>query len=119
MSERACPAPHGDMYFPTTIPAGYGLALAQWCFAVMAIIGLIAAPPASGRILLVPIGGEGRDGLARLAIDAGARLVAPGPWAGSLVVSGDRAPLIAALLPRHALVLSASLGGCGEGEGRS
>ncbi|HEX7872406.1 MAG TPA: hypothetical protein VF475_05805 [Sphingobium sp.] len=101
------------------MPAGYGLAIAQACFAVLAIIGLIVAPPVSGRILLVPMGGEGRDGLARIAIDAGARLVAPGPLAGSLVVSGDSAPLIAALMPRHALVLSASMGGCGEGEARS
>ncbi|HEX7854932.1 MAG TPA: hypothetical protein VF503_14685 [Sphingobium sp.] len=109
------------MYFPQIgLPAergrsGHALAVLQMVFVLCVVVALIAAPPASGRMLLIPLGGEGRDGLARMAIDAGARLVAPGPLGGSLVVSGEGAALIVALMPRHVLVLSASIGGCGEG----
>ncbi|MFT3968004.1 MAG: hypothetical protein QM690_19210 [Sphingobium sp.] len=106
------------MYFPKISRSGYGPAVVQACLAVIMTMGLIAAPPASGRMLLVPMGAEGRDGLARRAVDAGARLVAPGPLGGSLIVSGESGPLIAALMPGHALVLAASLGGCGEGGAR-
>lgn len=94
---------------------GYALGAVQALFVLIVVLGLIAMPPASGRMLLVPLGQEGRDGVARIAIGVGARLVGPGQLRGSLVVSGERAALIAALMPRRALVLSASMGGCGEG----
>lgn len=93
---------------------GYWLAAIQTLFAACLVAGLVAAPPASGRILLVPVGAAGRDGLARLAIDAGARLVETGPVAGSLVVTGNSGPLMRALLPRHVLVLRADIAGCGS-----
>lgn len=98
------------------------LAGVQCLFAVAAVAGLIAVPPASGRMLLVPMDAGGRDGLVRLAVGAGARLVDRGPFSGSMVVSGDRGTLMAALLPRHILVLRAGVGGCGDkslrGKGR-
>jgi len=96
---------------------GRWLAGLQSLFATASVIGLVAVPPASGRMLLVPVGAAGRDGLARIAIAAGARLVDRGPFSGSLVVSGDGAALMAVLIPRHVLVLRAVGGGCGE-EGR-
>lgn len=86
----------------------------QGLFAVAAVIGLVAVPPASGRMLLVPMDAGGRDGLARIAIGTGARLVDRGPFDGSLVVSGDSAALMAALVPRHVLVLRTEAAGCGD-----
>jgi hypothetical protein len=121
MNQNGCTLPAGNPHFPDGATGvarerlGYGFAMLQMLFVLAIVIGLVAAPPASGRMLLVPLGGEGRDGLARLAVGTGARLVAPGPIGGSLVVEGQRGPLMAAMMPGHGLVLSASMGGCGEG----
>lgn len=93
---------------------GFAPVLAHMAFIFCAVIGLIAAPPASGRMLLVPLGHQGRDSLARAAVAAGARLVGPGPFGGSLLVSGERRALVAALMPAHALVLAGTVGGCGK-----
>lgn len=89
----------------------------QALFAIIVMVGMVAAPPASGRMLLVPMNVDAGRGLARMAVGAGARLVDRGPFGGSLVVWGDSAPLMAALLPRHVLVLRATAGGCRD-EGR-
>ncbi|CAN5261832.1 hypothetical protein BH10PSE13_BH10PSE13_13720 [soil metagenome] len=102
---------------PGSRSAGRWLAGLQSLLAIASVVGLVAVPPASGRMLLLPVHAGGRDGLARIAIEAGARLVDQGPFNGSLVVSGDRAALMAVLVPRHVLVLRAEGGGCGD-EGR-
>jgi hypothetical protein len=111
---HAYPGTESRQDAPGSRSLGRWLAGLQGLFAVAAILGLVAAPPATGRMLLVPVDAQGRDGLARIAIDAGARLVDRGPFGGSLVVFGDRGPLMAALLPRHVLVLRAEVGGCGD-----
>lgn len=81
-----------------------------------ATLGLLAAlalmPPAQGRMLLVPVWPGSDTRLASLAIDRGARLIATGPVAGSLVVDGERARL-APLLARGVLPLAAVALDCG------
>ena len=84
------------------------------------LVGLIAlyiAPPAQGRMLLLPLTDRGRDNLAALAIKNGALLVATGPASGSMLVEGRRDQLMTPLLRRGILVMAARTGGCG-GEGR-
>lgn len=92
-----------------------GLALiAQLALVILAIPLLYAAPPAQGRILLVPVTAEARAGMAPLAIANGARLVAAGPWKGSLLVDGEGAALALPLIVRGIVPLAARIGGCGE-----
>ncbi|MET0241597.1 MAG: hypothetical protein ABW184_17020 [Sphingobium sp.] len=97
--------------------AGRWLAGGQAVFVLAAMMGLVVAPPVSGEMLLIPTGAKGRDALAGIAIGAGARLVGAGPLSESLVVSGDRAALMEALMPGQALVLRAGWRGCGYGDG--
>ncbi len=78
---------------------------------------MIAAPPASGRMLLLPLDGGGRDELARVATDAGAALVDVGPIQDSLIVSGSRSALLGAMMRGRMLVLRATAGGC-DSEGQ-
>ena len=114
MRHGAYPVPHFPHATVPTRRASRLSTLLQFLFVAGTVVALIAAPPASGQMLLVPLDGGGRDGLARVAVNAGARLIGPGPLDGSLVVSGERAALVAALMPAHALVLNAAIGGCGE-----
>ncbi|HUD91977.1 hypothetical protein [Sphingobium sp.] len=81
---------------------------------MLGLVALYAVPPASGRMLLVPMTEQGRAGLASVAITHGALLVAAGPWAGSLLVEGERERLAAPLLHAGVLAISARAGGCGE-----
>jgi len=93
----------------------FGLPLLLQCGLVLSgLVALYAMPPASGRMLLVPMTEDGRAGLARVAVAHGARLVAAGPWTGSLLVEGNRNALARPLLITGVLALSARAGGCGE-----
>ena len=65
-------------------------------------------------MLLVPVTAHGRASLASLAVAHGARLIAAGPWAGSLLVEGDRDRLTGPLLRVGAVAIAARIGGCGE-----
>ena len=76
--------------------------------ATVAVLALVAVPPASGPMLVVPIGGS-----ANAALVGGARLVGHGPLAGSLVVDGDRATLLPHLWRHGALALAVPAFGCG------
>ena len=84
------------------------------------VLGSLAAlafrPPAQGRMLLLPIGG-GHSGLASLALARGALLIGSGPFAGSLVVEGDRARLTQGLLARGVITLAAPATACGDNGG--
>ena len=96
-------------------PSRLGLSLFIQCGLVMSgLVALYATPPASGRMLLVPMTQEGRAGLARVAVAHGARLVAAGPWPGSLLVEGRRDALARPLWIAGVIALAARAGGCGE-----
>ncbi|WP_420143403.1 hypothetical protein [Sphingobium sp.] len=87
---------------------------AQCLLPLLGLVALYAVPPASGRMLLVPVTQEARLALVPVAIAHGARLVARGPLAGSMVIEGERGKLAPALLRRGVIALSAQIGGCGE-----
>ncbi|MCE7797589.1 hypothetical protein LWE61_13640 [Sphingobium sufflavum] len=97
-----------------TATGRYGIAIVQLVLVLVLAGAMIVAPPAKGRILLVPLDGGGRDGLARVALGAGAALVDAGPFRNSLIVSGERSALLAAMRDGHMLVLRAAAGGCGD-----
>jgi hypothetical protein len=87
--------------------------LAGQCVAIALIfLALPFAPPAAGRLLLVPISGQSAARLASDALAGGARLIDRGPVAGSLVVEGDHGRLAAAL--GAVLIIAAPQSGCGR-----
>ncbi|MCI4588553.1 hypothetical protein MOK15_00325 [Sphingobium sp. BYY-5] len=87
---------------------------AQCGLILSGLTALYAVPPASGRMLLVPMTQQGRTVLASLAVTHGARLVSAGPWAGSLLVEGRRDRLAVPLLRAGVIAVSTRAGGCGE-----
>lgn len=92
-----------------------GLPLAAQCALILfGLLGLYAVPPASGRMLLVPLTDDARAAVAPIAVAQGAMLITKGPWPGSLLVEGQRDQLGPALLRRGVIALSAQMGGCGE-----
>ena len=70
------------------------LVAAQFGLAVLALAGLVFAPPARGRLLLIPLGSG--VPVAAIAVESGARLIGPGPLRGSLIVIGQRVRLVRA-----------------------
>lgn len=80
------------------------------CLPGIALLGL--APPAEGRMLVVPADGDAGRVLA-WAVAGGALGVGPGPLPGSLTVSGRRDRLAPLAWRHRALLLAASLPGCG------
>lgn len=89
------------------------LPLAGQCALVLiGLVSLYAVPPAQGRILLVPMTRAAKMAVARVAVAHGARLVAAGPWSGSLLVEGRRDRLAQPLVQKGVLLLSAQAGGC-------
>lgn len=90
------------------------LPLAGQCGLILfGLLGLYAVPPTSGRMILLPLTDGAKSVLASVAIANGARLVAKGPWAGSLLVEGRRDELAPALLRRGIVALSTQMSGCG------
>lgn len=94
----------------------YFMLIAQLCLALLAIPFLYAAPPAQGRILLIPVTRSASLSLAPAAIAHGALLVEAGPWKGSLLVEGQGRALALSMLSRGVLPLAARVGGCGENQ---
>lgn len=86
----------------------------------MVLIGLLAlyaVPPARGPMLLVPMTSEARRSVATQAINGGARLIAAGPWTGSLIVEGERSRLGMSLLRAGIVPLAERAGGCEDAIG--
>lgn len=77
---------------------------------------LAFAPPASGRMLLVPIGAGAADHVLPLALDHGALLMGAGPLPHSYVVRADRAAIAGAMMRAGVVTLAAPPAGCGETE---
>jgi len=80
---------------------------------VTALTALAFAPPASGRMLLVPVTTRAASDLIPLAVGAGGLLLQPGPLPRSYVVMGD-ARLVAATSGHAIVTLAAPPAGCGE-----
>lgn len=99
-------------YFARSHP-GTSLSV-QCCLVMSSLAALYVMPPASGRMLLMPMTQDGRAGLARVAVAHGARLIAAGPWTGSLVVEGRRDTLARPLLMAGVLAIAGDAGGCGD-----
>lgn len=83
------------------------------------VAGAIAAigltPPATGKILLIPIQGQAVHGIASDAVHHGAMIVGRGPTTGSLVVYGDRDRLAPSMLRHGVAVIAAPDTSCGSG----
>lgn len=84
--------------------------------AAILLPAFLLAPPAYGRILLVPVLPGSGSHLAADMVARGARLVAPGPTGGSLVVDGDRDRILPGLLQRGVIPMSTVLIDCGAAQ---
>ena len=83
----------------------------QLALAVLALGVVAFAPPAHGRMLLVPLDGQP---VSKAAIEAAAATpLRSGPLPGSWVVDGDR-ELLSALWAKRVLVLAAPAALCAE-----
>lgn len=76
------------------------------------------APPAKGAILIAPIVPGDPAASIGWARDAGAELVAPGPYAGSYVVKGSLATLLLPALSHGTLLITARFTGCGASQSK-
>lgn len=95
------------------LPRPFSLIALQIVLVLSGLVLLALWPPASGRMLLVPVTAAARHGLVTAAVGRGARLVARGPIPGSMIVSGQRGLLMGALVRHGILAMVAPAGGCG------
>lgn len=92
-----------------------GLIAAQLATVAMSLVILTAAPPAEGRMLLVPVTDAAARRIVPLLIHHGGTIVAAGPIAGSLVVDGTRADLLGPAARAAILAVATPDRGCGSG----
>jgi hypothetical protein len=90
----------------------YALDGAQAAFVLLAMAAAPFAPPAQGRILVVPMTGGGEAAAIRAARSADALVVGSGPLPHSTIVEGARGPVMAAALRAGMIVMAAPRGGC-------
>lgn len=85
---------------------------------LLAIVGAVgtmaAAPPAHGRMMLVPLSAGAAHGMVAMAVDRGAALIGPGSLPGSLVIEGQRAALFQVLIQHGVALVAAPATGCGR-----
>lgn len=96
-------------------PPNRMLVPAQIVAATFGLVALTMWPPASGSMLLVPLGSDG-GATVQGALAGGAALVGAGPFPGSLVVVGDRAR-IAPRVAWNTVIMAAPPAGCGANGG--
>ena len=85
---------------------------AQIVVVLLAMAAVPLAPPATGRMLVVPLGTGDEAGAVRAARDAGALILGSGPLPRSTIVEGARAPVLAAAWRAGMVALAAPRGGC-------
>ncbi len=90
------------------------MTLAQIGAVIAALIGFAFAPPAQGRMLLIPLSSGAAARLPAAAVDGGAKLLGRGPVGGSLIVVADRARLTAVSPAMGMIILSAPAFLCGS-----
>lgn len=88
--------------------------LIQLGIALVGMIGIVFAPPAQGRILLVPLTAYAKARLPIAALGPQALLLGSGPFPGSLVVIENRRNLAWSMLRLGILPVAASPAGCGN-----
>lgn len=76
----------------------WGVLAGQGMLVLLVLAGLDLAPPAQGRMLLVSMTGLSAAEILAKTIPTGAQPVGIGPVPASLVVSGDRARIVSAVL---------------------
>lgn len=91
------------------------LLILQSCAVAAAFTIFALWPPATGRLLLVSIDGSSRSDIAKVALAGGAALMEAGILPNSMIVSGNRADIVARLNGRPVLILAASGATCGKG----
>ncbi|MES2451639.1 MAG: hypothetical protein V4610_13840 [Pseudomonadota bacterium] len=80
---------------------------------ILLVFAMLAfCPPATGRMILIPLGGDSAQALST-ALASGASLVGRGPFAGSVVIDGRRGDFVNTLYRHHVLMLAAPAAGCG------
>ncbi|WP_375285607.1 hypothetical protein [Sphingomonas sp.] len=87
---------------------------AQALIVLLAMAAVPLAPPAKGRMLVVPVGGGDEAAAVRAAREAGALILGSGPLPRSTIVEGARGPMLAAAWRAGMVALAAPQGGCGE-----
>lgn len=91
------------------------LALTTQCAIILGSLAFLALkPPATGAILLVPLGGATGGNVVNRVIAHGGALLGPGPIRRSLVVYGRRDTIAAALSGANVLLLAAPFTACGS-----
>ena len=86
--------------------------IGQAAIAAAALLAVAFAPPAYGRMLVVPIDGQPVD--QQLILNAGATPLLKGPLPGSLVVEGQRALLARSFSSKGIIILSAPEAICAD-----
>lgn len=84
------------------------------CVLLLAAAALGSAPPAEGFMLIAPLVPGPAAATLDWVLPAGALLVAPGPYAGSIIVFGTRSSLFAKAILHGALLLTGRISGCGS-----
>ena len=92
----------------------YAPLLSQMTLAIVALLALNFAPPAQGKILLIPLTADARARLPAEIVQHEALLVGMGPFAGSLVVVENHQNLMIPMLRLGILALAAPPAGCGD-----
>lgn len=89
------------------------LGMTLQCALVGGTAALTLAPPAEGVMLVAPLLPGAPASTLDWVLPTGAGLVAPGPYAGSVVVYGTRSALIASAIKHGTLLLTFRISGCG------
>ncbi len=90
------------------------LAMIFQCALIGGTAALTLAPPTHGAMLVAPLLPGSSASTLDWALPTGARLLAPGPYAGSFVVYGTRSTLLASAIKHGTLLLTARYSGCGS-----
>jgi hypothetical protein len=86
----------------------------QAMVALVGVLALVAAPPATGMMLLVPLSSQAAAALPSAVVRGNTRLVAQGPFPGSLVVYGSRQEIALPLLVHGVLTFASLRQGCSK-----
>ncbi|MBX9797769.1 hypothetical protein [Sphingomonas sp.] len=89
-----------------------GQVVAQALLGAAAITMMSVAPPASGTMLAVPLGGTPAAAL----LGADVRLRGAGPWPGTLVIDAGKSDIFATAAQRGIILLGADARACSTEE---